>query len=101
MNKILIAMLALTISSQSHALGEREKGALIGAGSVLLYQHITQPRPIYQDRGYYDHPRPQYLHKYPSQHMHEYRGRYSDCVHPTQMFPVKDSYGNIIGWRNC
>lgn len=95
----LVVFLALSVCSTAHALGDREKGALIGAGSVLLYQHITAPR--YEPPTGYDRPRVQYLHKYPSRHVPEYRGMYMDCVHPTQMFPIKDNYGNIVGWRQC
>ncbi len=51
MKKMIVAgLIALSAVGSAHAWGPREQGALAGVAGVLLYQHMTQPRVVYQQQ---------------------------------------------------
>jgi hypothetical protein len=98
---LAIATLSL-VATQAFAWGHREQGMLIGAGAVLLGQHIYQNhQPRYRPEPvYYVQPQPVYVAPPPPRVI--VQPAYMDlCNYSGQVVRVYDSYGNVLGMRHC
>lgn len=98
MKKAIVAgLVVLSTIGSAHAWGPREQGALAGVAGVLLYQHVTQPRVVYQQQPQVIYQQqtipapeyrtlPQYSPQYPSPYgmscvpVYTGNGQYAGCV---------------------
>jgi hypothetical protein len=97
MKKVLVALITVATIGSAHAWGPREQGALAGVASVLLYQHVTQPRVVYQQQ-------PQVIYQQqtiPAPVYPEYRTmpQYSPQYQPPSVscIPAYDQFGRYLG----
>jgi len=100
--KVLLGLLMSLVMVQSAcAIGDTEKGALIGAGSLIILQKIFQdPRPSYSQPQSQPRPGPGYQgyqgQRYDNQHRHR-----QECVE--RRYLEYDRYGRPyeVRERNC
>ena len=114
----IITTVALVCATATPAMawGDREQGALVGIGALLLGQQLINqnqqqyaPQPQYQ----YQQPQPQYQYQQPQPQYQEHRHhrwhhwrRQSStsmdiCDYSGQRVRVYDEYGRVIGFRYC
>lgn len=102
---LAIAALSLATSTSALAWGPREQGMLVGAGALLLGQHIYN----HHDRGYqapaapvyYVQPQPVYVAPPPVIYTPPQPAYMDVCQFSGQRVRVYDSYGNVMGLRYC
>ena len=74
--KLILAGLVLCLSTQSQAIGDVEKGALIGAGSLIILNKLFEGNSRSNDRDYsYERYREPPRHQYNYQRYPQYRER--------------------------
>jgi len=108
----IITVAAVVCASASPALawGDREQGALVGIGALLLGQSLAaqsqyapqqEPQHQYNAPDYSYQQRPQYDH-HPHHHWRRESVTTMDICHfAGQRVRVYDAYGRVIGFRYC
>lgn len=99
----ILAITALTVATtNAMAWGPREQGVLIGAGALLLGQHIYNHHNYApQPPAYYVQPQPVYVAPPPVIYTPPQPAYMDVCQFSGQRVRVYDSYGNVMGMRYC
>ena len=110
---IATATLVCATATPALAWGDREQGALVGIGALLLgqqlvnqnqYQQQYAPQPQYQPQYQNQYqqytPQPQYRHHH--HHWHRESSTTMDtCDYSGQRVRIYNEYGRVIGFRYC